>query len=271
MKFENIVYKKIDGVAWIIKNSPPENATTRGVILDMNRALDNAADDQAIRIIVISASGDGYHGGGGPFFTELRANWDFTADEIREYFQFFHRHWEKIERLEKPVIAVVKAGAIGAAMEQLHACDFVIAAETALFSQPETRAGMVSPTQRLTHIIGWRKAKEMIMGGYEIDGKQAETIGMIRTAVPLDKVDEEVGKLISVLTKSGPVALAYTRQLMLKARETDYRTGLEFEVEAEAMCLATGETLHGVSQFLQGGTSAEFEDRKRYTAGPDWK
>jgi len=271
MEFENVLYEKRDDVAWITKNHPHENAMVRGVMLDMEKALDDAANDIKVRVIVLSAAGDGFHGGGGPFFTELSPDWDFTPDELREYFQFIHSLPEKMDRLEKPIIGVAKGGALGGSMEHLHACDFVIAADTAIFSQPEPRAGMVSPTQRLTRIIGWRKAKELMMGGYEVNGKEAERIGMVNKAVPLDQVDEEVGRLIADLKKSGPVALAYTKLCMLKTWETDYRNGLEFEREAEAMCLASGETRHGVSQFLDGKSEASFEHRRRYTSGSEWK
>ena len=271
MEFRNVLYEKNDGVAWITKNHPTDNAMVRGVMLDMDKALDDAADDPKIRVVVVSAAGDGFHGGGGPFFTELSGDWSFTADQLREYFQFIHRLPEKMDRLEKPIIGVAKGGAIGGSMEHLHACDFVIAADTAIFSQPEPRAGMVSPTQRLTRIIGWRKAKELMMGGYEINGEEAERIGMVNKAVPLDEVDEAVDRLITDLKKSGPVALGYTKLCMLKTWETDYRTGLEFEREAEAMCFASGETRHGVSQFLAGKNEASFEDRERHTSGSEWK
>jgi len=274
MDFENISYEKADAVAWITKLCPPEYGMVRGVCVDLDRALDDAADDPEIRVIVISAGGDGFHNGGGPFFTELKPDWDFSSDEFREYCQFGHRLMRKMETLEKPIIGVAKGGAIGGGMEQLHTCDFVVAAETAVFSQPEPRAGLIAGwggTQRLTRIVGWRKAKELMMGGWEIDGKEAASIGLINKAVPLEKVDEEVGNLIAELKKSGPVALAYTKLCMLKTWEADHRTGLDYEIEAEGMCVASSETKHGVAQLLAGKEVADYQDRPRFTAGPEWK
>ena len=278
MDYQHMRYEVKDAVAWITKDVPGEPGMTNGMIrdlcLEMMRALDDASDDETVRVIVIAAAGDGFHGGGGPFFAELRPDWDFDPDQMRELIQFGHRLMEQMDRLEKPTIAVVKGGGIGGGMEHMHTCDFVIAADTAVFSQPETSAGMIAGwggTQRLTRIVGWRKAKELLMAARAYNGKEAEQMGLITKSVPLEDVDAEVEKLIFDIKKSGPVALAYTKQLMLRTWETDFRSGLLFEADAEAMCAASDETRHAVMQLVEGKEFAEHRDRKRWTGGPDWR
>ena len=278
MTYQHMTYEKKDGVARITKDVPEIAGMTNGMIkdlcLEMMRALDDATDDETIRVIVIDAANDGFHGGGGPFFAELSPTWDFDPDQMRELIQFGHQLMEQMDRLEKPTIMVVKGGGIGGGMEQMHTCDFVICADEAKFSQPETMAGMIAGwggTQRLTRILGWRKAKEFLMAAREFSGKEAEEMGLVTTSVPLEQVDAEVDKLIADITKNGPVALAYTKQLMLRTWETDFRTGLLFEADAEAMCIASGEAKHAVAQFMEGKFPPEHRDRKRWTGGKEWR
>jgi enoyl-CoA hydratase/carnithine racemase len=272
MDLKHIFYEKSDGIATITKNNPPDYGMTRGVILEMGKALTDARDDDDISVIVITAGGEGFHAGA-LVFGEIRPNWNFKPMEFREIIQIGHKLFQMIETLEKPVIGVAKGGALGGGFENLHACDFVIAADTAKFSQPEVKLGLIAGwggTQRLPRLVGWRKAKEILMTGIEITGKEAETIGLINKAVPLDSVDKEVRKLGERLKKCAPVALAYSKLAMKKVWESNYQSGLDYEIEAEGMVISSGEFNSEVFKAFREGREPVFNKRKKITSGPEW-
>lgn len=273
MDFEAIDYRKANGVATITKNNPPMYGLTRAVCVEMREALVDANNDTDVAVIVITAGGDGFHLGA-VALADARPDWAFTPIEFKEAMQFGHDLFRFIETLEKPVIGVAKAGAVGGGMENLHACDFVIAADEARFSQPEVKLGMIcgwGGTQRLTRMVGWRKAKELLMEGVEISGTEAAELGLITKAVPLDQVDAEVDALCERLKLCAPVALAYTKLAMLKVWETDHRSGLDYEVEASAMVNSAGEFTAAVFDDFLAGRQPTFAKRTRMLTDPAWR
>lgn len=273
MNFKSILYEKREGVATITKNNPPEYGMTRGIVVEMRKALQDARNDDEISVIVITAGGAGFHSGA-LVFGEVRKDWAFTPLEFREIIQVGHELFRMIETLEKPVIGVAKGGALGGGLENLHACDFVIAAESASFSQPEVTLGLIcgwGGTQRVPRLVGWRKAKEILLAAREITGKEAEELGLINKAVPVEEVDEEVKALAERLKKCSTTALAYTKLAMNKVWETDYSSGLNYEVEAEGMAISSGDFNAEVFKTFQEGKEPLFKKVGRLTSGPEWR
>ncbi|MGI9622285.1 MAG: enoyl-CoA hydratase/isomerase family protein, partial [Acidimicrobiales bacterium] len=246
---------------------------TREVLVEMTEALTDAKNDDDILVVVITAGGEGFHMGA-MAFGDARADWKFTPLEFREVTQAGHDLFRMIELLEKPVVGVAKAGAVGGGLENLHACDFVIVADNAQLSQPEVTLGMIcgwGGTQRLTRMVGWRKAKELLIGGIAVSGTEAERIGLVTTSVPSDQVDGVVEALCEQLKTNGPVAMAYTKLAMNKVWETDYRSGLDFEVEAASMVNSAGEFTAEVFEDFLEGRKPTFDKRQRITSDPAWR
>ena len=271
MKLNSIKYEKSDGVARIIKDNPPQYGMTLDVLLEMKKTLEDASNDEKISVIIISVGGEGFHMGAVVFGEVGDADWKLSPLEFREISQFARNLFRYIETLEKPVIGVAKSGAVGGGFENLHACDFVIASNNAKFSQPEVTLGLCTGwggSQRLTRMVGWRKAKELLLTGIEIDGKEAEKIGLITKAVPLELVDKEVDNLCERLKICAPVAWGYTKLAMNKVWETDHRTGLDFEVEAWGMVNSEREFNEDVFNDFLNGRQPKFKKRKKITS--DW-
>ena len=272
MKLNSIKYEKSNGVAKIIKDNPPQYGMTLEVLLEMKKTLKDAANDEDISVIVISAGGEGFHLGAVVFGEVKNKDWNLTPVEFREISQFARDIFLYIENLEKPVIGVAKAGAVGGGFENLHACDFVIGAEDAKFSHPEVTLGLCTGwggSQRLTRMVGWRKAKELLLTGIEIDGKEAERIGAITKAVPLKEVDEAVDELCERLKICAPVAWGYEKLSMNKVWETDYKTGLDYEIEAWGMVNSEGEFNADVFEDFLNGRHPKFKKRKKITSNWD--
>jgi len=273
MEFSAIDYQTANGVATITKTNAPQYGMTRAVVLEMRAALIEANNDDDVSVIVITAGAPGFHMGA-VVFGEARPDWKFAPVEFKEIIQMGHDLFRMIETLEKPVIGVAKAGAVGGGFEMLHACDFVIAADEASFSQPEVTLGMIcgwGGTQRLTRMVGWRKAKELLMEGIAVTGTEAAALGLVTRAVPLEEVDREVDALCQRLQTCAPVALGYTKLAMNKVWETDHRSGLDFEVEAAAMVISAGEFTAQVFDDFLAGRQPTFEKRRRMTSGTEWR
>ena len=272
MEFKKIIYEKKDGVATITKTNPPRNGMSREVLVEMKAALEDARNDDDIRFIVITAAGDGFHSGAqvlGQVRDEVK---DVTPWQLREIVQMGHELYRMIQNLEKLVIGVAKGGAGGGGMENLHACDFVIAAETATFSQAEATGGLIAGwggTQRLPRIVGWRKAKEMLLTGEVLTGKEAEQFGLITKAVPAERLDEEVQALVEKLKRGMPEAQALTKLAMNKVWEAGLTEGLEYEVEAETITFSCENRLEA-SKAREEGRAPVYK-QKRITSGPAWR
>ena len=273
MTNDAIIYRKEAGVATITKNNPPQFGMTLDVLTGMKQALVDANNDETVQVVVITAGGPGFHMGG-VVLGEANTDWEFTPVEFKEALLTGLNVFRLIETIEKPVIGVAKAGAVGGGFENLHACDFVIAGEDARFSQPEVTLGMIcgwGGTQRLPRMVGWRKAKELLIEGIEISGTEAAELGLVTRAVPVDKVDEEVAALCERLKKNGPVAMGYTKLAMNKVWETDIRNGIDFELEASAVVNGSGEFTAAVFEDFLAGRQPSFNQRRRITADDKWR
>lgn len=273
MGYEAIDYRVADGVATITKINEPQYGMTRAVVLEMRHALIEALNDIDVSVVVVTCGGAGFHMGA-VVFGEARDTWQFTPLEFKEISQLGHDLFRLMETLEKPIIGVAKGGAVGGGFEMLHACDFVIAAEEASFSQPEVTLGMIcgwGGTQRLTRMVGWRTAKRLLMEGVAVTGTEAAELGLVSSAVPLDQVDAEVDALCSRLKANGPVALAYTKLAMNKVWETDHRSGLDYEIEAGSMVNSSGEFTAQVFEDFLAGRQPTFVKHPRMTRGAQWR
>lgn len=270
---DSIRYEKKDGVATITKIDASFNqGMTRGVLVGLRKALEAARDDAGVRVVVITAAGNGFHDGA-RVFDELRQDLTYSPLEFRDILQYGHALLRMIETLEKPVIGVARGGARGGGLEMLHACDFVVAAEDARFSQPEVAVGLMcgwGATQRLPRLVGWRRAKELLLCGGEISGTEAAELGMVTCAVPAGRLEAEVTELVQRLMKASPLAQGFTKLAMNKVWEGTLAAGLDYEVEAEATLVSSQEFPRYMAAF-HGGREPSFATHQRITRGPEWQ
>lgn len=269
MDYKSITYEKTDGIATITKvNKDMGYGMTRGVLVEMLRALADAEEDDAVRVIVIT-SAEGIHQGA-IAVSEVIA--DSTPMQVREVVQIGHELGRRIETIEKPVIGVVKKEATGGGFETLQPCDFIIAAENATFCQPEVGFGTTAGwggIQRISRMVPWRQAQRILMAGDVISGKESVELGITTQAVPLEEVDDVVEKLCNKLKSFPAQSLAYTKTDMHKAWEMNLTEALAFEVEALSVLLAEGLHRDSLPDLMEGKTPT-FPLYKRKRSGKDW-
>jgi enoyl-CoA hydratase len=245
MTYENLIYEKRDGAARITINRPSVmNAITPGLLSEMRSAIVEAGNDDEVKVIVLTGAGRAFSAG-----VDLIALGDrklergkvgpILDDPARALI-------EAVQNVPKVVIAMVNGFCITGAMEIVLGCDLVVAAEEAKFGDTHARWGL-RPTwgmsQRLPRAIGMLKAKELSFTADLITGKQAQELGLVNMAVPLDKLEETVQELVKKITLNSMASLAAYKHLYNHGLNETLKKGLEFEARSEFDIMDTEERL----------------------------
>ena len=247
MAYENITVETRGKVGLIALNRPQAlNALCTALLKEMNEALDGFEANDAIGAIVITGSEKAFAAGAD--IKEMQAlTWPETYTE-----DFITRDWERITRCRKPVIAAVAGFALGGGCEMALMCDFIIAADSAKFGQPEVTLGIppgAGGTQRLTRIIGKSKAMEMTLTGRMIDATEAERAGIVARIVPAaDLVAEAVKSAERIASFSRP-AVMMIKESVNRAYETTLAEGIRFERRLFQAAFGTEDQKEGMAAF----------------------
>jgi enoyl-CoA hydratase len=170
---------------------------------------------------------------------------------------------EAIARARKPVIAAVSGYCLGGGCELAMMCDFIIAADTAKFGQPEINLGIVAGmggTQRLTRLVGKAKAMDMNLTGRFMDAVEAERAGLVSRVVPAAQLRDEVMKCAAKIAEKSAVITMTVKESVNRALETTLREGLLFERRAFHAAFATEDQKEGMAAFIEK-RQPQFRDR----------
>jgi len=174
---------------------------------------------------------------------------------------FIGRNWERISTCRKPVIAAVAGYALGGGCELAMMCDFIIAAESAQFGQPEIKLGVIpgaGGTQRLTRFVGKSKAMEMCLTGRMMDADEAERVGLVSRIVPADNLLDDALKTAKKIATLSRPSVMMAKTAVNRAYETTLAEGIRFERTIFQSLFATHDKNEGMAAFI--------EKRK-----PNWK
>jgi 3-hydroxypropionyl-coenzyme A dehydratase len=264
----------------ILKINRPEalNAMNLDVIYELSRAIDLVSVDQGIKVVIITGSGERSFCAGADI--SYMVNIDAVAAE--KYASSAQSVLNKIEKMEKPVIAAINGFALGGGCELALVCDLRLASENAKIGQPEVTIGIPpgwGGSQRLSRIIGPSKAKEMIFTGKMISADEAASIGLVNQIVLLTDEDkskldpsidqnndkeknialskilnrkllEQSVSLAKEITKNSFNAIKISKMLINKGMDTDIDTGLRLEIYGWALCFAHEDRKKMMSAFL---------------------
>ena len=249
MKFECIIYEKDRGIATIKLNRPKVlNAMNKRLWLDVQQALADAKCDSEIKVLVITGEGRAFSTG-----ADLKESKTRTMEAYRDYLEELQEASRKIIRFEKPTIAAINGYALGSGYELALACDIRIAAEDAQIGSPEAKvtSSVTGGAFRLVQdLIGPAKARELLFTGDYIDGREAERIGLVNKAVPLEALDQEVGQMAEKIAANSAISLKMIKKgLHLAAGEVSLEALMDFEVEACLTCVATKERQESLKEF----------------------
>ncbi|MDL2337827.1 MAG: enoyl-CoA hydratase [Pseudomonadota bacterium] len=232
----------------ITLNLPKQlNALNDGLMSELGRAMQAFDADDGIGCIVITGSEKAFAAGA-----------DIGAMAALNYMDvyksdFITRNWESIRGIRKPVIAAVAGFALGGGCELAMMCDFIIAADTARFGQPEIKLGIIpgaGGTQRLPRAIGKAKAMDLVLTGRMMDAAEAERCGLVSRVVPaadLMTVVLEAAK--SICEYSGP-SVMMAKECVNRAYEGTLAEGISFERRLFHSLFATDDQKEGMDAFV---------------------
>ena len=249
MSYETLIVETADGVTLIRLNRPQAlNALNDQLMDELTAALDAAEADDAVHAMVITGSERAFAAGA-----------DIKEMASKTYVQayregFITRNWERVTRCRKPVIAAVSGFALGGGCELAMMCDFIVAADTAKFGQPEITLG-VSPgaggTQRLTRLVGKSKAMDMILTGRMMDAAEAERAGLVSRVFPAESLIEEALTIAKKIAGLSPVSVMLTKEMVDAALETTLTEGVKLERRLFHSMFALEDQKEGMAAFVE--------------------
>ena len=257
MASEPIIVETHGKVGLIRLNRPQAlNAINAELMAALNHALDAFEADPAISAIVLTGSAKAFAAGA-----------DIKEMQHKTYAEAlipdFIADWQRLARVRKPTIAAVAGFALGGGCEIALMCDFIIAADTAKFGQPEIKLGIMpggGGSQRLTRAIGKAKAMELCLTGRMIDAAEAERAGLVARIVAADQLETEALKTAAAIAEMSLPALLLTKEAINRAAETSLAEGLLFERRAFQSLFATHDQKEGMAAFVEK-RPAKFENR----------
>jgi enoyl-CoA hydratase len=235
-------------VGLICLNRPKQlNALNDQLMDELGHALKGFDADPAIGCIVVTGSEKAFAAG-----ADISAMAKFTFAEVYKN-NFITRNWETMLTIRKPVIAAVSGFALGGGCELAMMCDFIIAADTAKFGQPEIKIGIIpgaGGTQRLPRAVGKSKAMDMALTGRMMDATEAERAGLVSRVVPADKLMDEVLAAALLICAQSQMATMAAKEAVNRAFESTLSDGLVFERRLFHSLFATADQKEGMDAFL---------------------
>ena len=248
MAYSNIIVETRGNVGLITLNRPAAlNALNAALIAELTTAIDGFEADDKIGCIVLTGSEKAFAAGAD--IKEMQSKTYMSA-----YKEDFIGAWDPVARARKPVIAAVAGYALGGGCEVAMMCDFIIAADTAKFGQPEINLGVMpgaGGTQRLARFVGKAKAMDMCLTGRMMDADEANKCGLVSRVVPADKLIEEALKVASIIASKSTVISMMTKESVNRAFETTLTEGIRFERRVFHAMFATEDQKEGMAAFVE--------------------
>jgi enoyl-CoA hydratase len=255
--YQSILVDRDERVGIVSLNRPKElNALNFQIVSELANALEELDHDDEIRCIVITGAGEKAFAAG----ADIKEMSDKSPIEMMlGGFQA----WERIRRIQKPLIAAVGGYALGGGCELAMHCDMIVASENTRFGQPEINLGVMpgaGGTQRLARTLGKYRTMEMVLTGVQVTAQEMADHGLVNRVVPKGEHLMEAVKLAKEVAARGPIAVQLAKQAVLAAFETTLEEGLEMERKNFYLLFATEDMHEGMRAFIEK-RKADFKGR----------
>jgi enoyl-CoA hydratase/carnithine racemase len=243
----------------VLQRPEKRNALNAELIQALGSAIEEAAADDSVRVVVLRGEGPMFSSG--MDLNDLRALAE-DSKGLRRFRRPILAWWNLLEEMPKPTICQIHGACLGGAFELALACDFRVMAEDAVAGIMEVRVGLlpdVGGCSRLPAVVGLGNAKELIMTGRPIDGREAHRIGFANRIAPAEELDQATQAFANELLAGAPMAIGLAKRVMDSAAKPALAVTLEQEVQAQ-------EALAASEDFAEG-TRAFFEKRDPEFAG----
>jgi enoyl-CoA hydratase len=253
MTYQTIIVETHGRVGLVRLNRPQAlNALNQALIDELNAALGGFEKDDDVGALVITGSDKAFAAGAD--IKEMREKTYMDA-----YLEDFITSWEGVSRLRKPIIAAVAGFALGGGCELAMMCDFILAADSARFGQPEIKLGVIpgaGGTQRLTRFVGKSKAMDLCLTGRMMDAAEAERAGLVSRVIPAEKLVEEALKVAASIAALSLPSVMIAKECVNRAYETTLAEGVRFERRVFHSLFGTADQREGMAAFVEKRAAA---------------
>jgi len=246
--YETILVEPRGRVALITLNRPQAlNALNAQMAKDLTSAVASLDTDDSIGCMVLTGSAKAFAAG-----ADIKEMQPLSYMEAHRL-DWFHL-WDQLALVRKPIIAAVSGFALGGGCELAMICDFIIAAETAKFGQPEIKLGVmpgIGGSQRLTRAVGKAKAMDMVLTGRMMDAQEAERSGLVSRVVPAERLLEEALEAAKTIASMSLPAARMNKEAVNVAFETPLSQGVRFERRLFHAAFAMNDQKEGMGAFVE--------------------
>ncbi|MCV3768291.1 enoyl-CoA hydratase [Rhizobium sp. TRM95796] len=248
MAYETLIVETRGAVGLVTLNRPQAlNALNAKLLEELVEALSAFAADDGVRAVVMTGSEKAFAAG-----ADIKEMKDLTYAQA--YGADYAGGWDRVTAFRKPLIAAVAGFALGGGCEVAMMADFIIAADTAKFGQPEITLGILpgmGGTQRLARAVGKAKAMDMVLTGRMIDAAEAERIGLVARVVPAERLMEEALAAAEKIASFSTPSVMMAKESVNRAFETTLAEGLRFERRLFHSLFATEDQKEGMTAFVE--------------------
>ncbi|WP_254763510.1 3-hydroxyacyl-CoA dehydrogenase/enoyl-CoA hydratase family protein [Natrinema marinum] len=248
-----------DMVGHIVLDRPHRMNTISDTLLEeLSTAIETLEDDDDVRAILITGEGEQAFSAG----ADVQSMAGSGADPLegQELSRLGQSTFGELEACDLPVVAGIDGFCLGGGMELATCADLRIASERSEFGQPELNLGLIpgwGGTQRLKHVVGEGRAKEIILTAERYDAATMADYGFVNEVVDSDDLADRALEQATDLAGGPPIAQTFTKRAMLAGRD-DTESGLEYEASAFGHLMATDDLVEGITAFMEG-EEPEFE------------
>jgi cyclohexa-1,5-dienecarbonyl-CoA hydratase len=233
-------------VARLALARPPLNILNIAMLEEIADALDALVGRRDLRAIVIAAQGKAFSAG-----VDVE---DHVDDRVRPMIAAFHGVFRRLADLEPPTVAAVQGPALGGGCELAAMCDLVVAAETAVFGQPEIRLGLFPPVTAAAfhYFVHGKKSLELMLLGETIDAHEAARIGLVNRVVPAADLEQAIDELVGKLASYSAAALRLAKKAYHESLSRPFDEALDRAEEIYLTeLMATDDAREGIAAFRE--------------------
>ncbi|MGB8474304.1 MAG: enoyl-CoA hydratase-related protein [Candidatus Acidiferrum sp.] len=251
MSYENILYEKRDGMAFVTFNRPKAlNALNRKTVEELREALLDAREDDAVRVLILTGAGEKSFVAGADI-SELAQQ---TPVRGKEFSLFGQSVFHLLETMGKPSICAINGFALGGGCELALSCTIRIASKTAKLGQPEVKLGIIpgyGGSQRLARLCGKGVAQELCLTGEMISAEEALRIGLVNHVYEAAELLPAAEAMAKKIIANAPIAVKYTMEAIERGVEMPQEEGLFLEATLFGLACATEDMREGTKAFLE--------------------
>ncbi len=251
MSYENLLYEKKDGIAYITFNRPKVlNALNRKTVEELQHVLMDARDDATVRVLILTGSGEKAFVAGADI-NELAQQ---TPVNGKEFSLFGQGVFHLLETIGKPSICAINGFALGGGCELALCCSIRLASKTAKLGQPEVKLGILpgyGGSQRMVRLCGKGIAHEVCLTGEMITADEAQRIGLVNHVYEPAELLPAAEAMAKKIIEKAPLAVKYCMEAIERGVEMPLEEGLFLEATLFGLCCATEDMREGTKAFLE--------------------